>query len=72
MTLRCLLAIVLAAMPSILLGVAAQHSDAVCLDQFDWMFNSYNQTPCLMAAFALNQCTNNSERTTVTDTFAVI
>ncbi|KZP08344.1 hypothetical protein FIBSPDRAFT_263950 [Athelia psychrophila] len=59
MSLGCLLAIV-AAIPSILLGVTAQHSEAVCLDQFDWMFNSYKQTPCLMAAFALNQCTSNN------------
>ncbi|KZP18812.1 hypothetical protein FIBSPDRAFT_893212 [Athelia psychrophila] len=59
MSLGCLLAIV-AAIPSILLGVTAQQSEVVCLDQFDWMTNSYGQTPCLMAAFAMNQCAKNN------------
>ncbi|KAI6131916.1 hypothetical protein EV401DRAFT_326465 [Pisolithus croceorrhizus] len=34
----------------------AQETSAVCLSQYDWMDNSKNQNPCLVAAYVQGVC----------------
>lgn len=38
------------------LRVVAQGSSVVCLSQFNWMNNSMNQNPCVVATYALAVC----------------
>jgi len=43
--------------------VSAQHTEAVCGQQFTWMFNHQNppQSPCQVAAFLGNVCSSNND-----------
>ncbi|KAJ3483695.1 hypothetical protein NLI96_g6136 [Meripilus lineatus] len=41
---------------SLLPGAYAQGTNATCLSDFDWMFNSRGQSPCLMAAYLNTPC----------------
>lgn len=36
-------------------------SSALCIDEFSWMSNSVNQSPCLVAAWLLSQCAGGGE-----------
>lgn len=36
-------------------------TQAVCQEQFGWMDNALEQSPCLIAAFLLGACTDGSE-----------
>lgn len=36
-------------------------SEAVCIDQFSWMANAQEQSPCLAAAWLLGSCQNGGE-----------
>ncbi|KAG6377333.1 hypothetical protein JVT61DRAFT_15124 [Boletus reticuloceps] len=37
-------------------GIVAQSSDATCLPSYDWMANSKDQSPCLVAAYLMSVC----------------
>jgi len=39
-----------------LLTTAAQTTNATCLASYEWAFNSLHQSPCLVAAYALQAC----------------
>ncbi|KAJ3552378.1 hypothetical protein NM688_g4180 [Phlebia brevispora] len=38
-----------------------QTSDVACRPPYEWMYNSLNQSPCLVAAYAQGACTTNGE-----------
>ncbi|KAI0650088.1 hypothetical protein C8Q79DRAFT_366009 [Trametes meyenii] len=41
-------------------AVSAQGTSAVCTSNYDWMFNSKNQSPCLIASYLLAPCASGS------------
>lgn len=42
-----------------LLGATAQKTFAICQSQYNWMSNSKNQSPCLVAAYVESVCFGN-------------
>lgn len=39
----------------------APQTNATCVSDFKWMDNSLQQTPCLVAAYAMGACLNGGE-----------
>ncbi|KAI0352706.1 hypothetical protein OH77DRAFT_752585 [Trametes cingulata] len=45
-------------LPSIILHVRAQTSNATCFPGYEWMNNAHSQSPCTVAAFLLSPCSS--------------
>ncbi|KAF9469204.1 hypothetical protein BDZ94DRAFT_1243944 [Collybia nuda] len=39
------------------LGTWAQTTGAICIESYAWAYNSYGQSPCMVAAYLQQQCT---------------
>ncbi|KAI0750062.1 hypothetical protein C8Q80DRAFT_670079 [Daedaleopsis nitida] len=51
-----LLVLIASGLGSCLPGVAGQDTNATCSPEFDWMFNSKGQSPCLISSYLFTPC----------------